>query len=104
MGRTPLKIGHRGAAGRVTENTWEAFQKAMELGVDGIELDAHAYASGELVVFHDVRLDRITNGHGDIAKHTLKALKKLKVTRKLQVPTLIVVLDLLDNKCRCYQS
>jgi len=47
-----LNIGHRGAKGHVTENTIESIQRAMDLGVDGIELDVHRCDSGELVVFN----------------------------------------------------
>ena len=56
-----LKIGHRGAKGYVTENTLESIAKAIDLGVDGVEIDVHVCKTGELVVFHDFILDRITN-------------------------------------------
>ena len=49
----PLVIGHRGAKGHAPENTLKSIQKAIELGVDGIEIDVFRCASGELVVFHD---------------------------------------------------
>ncbi len=55
---TPLTIGHRGAKGHVAENTLPSVAKAMELGVDGIEIDIFLCKSGELVVFHDKKLDR----------------------------------------------
>ena len=47
----PLVIGHRGARGHVAENTVASVKKALELGVDGIEIDVFLCASGELVVF-----------------------------------------------------
>lgn len=94
-----LKIGHRGAAAYVAENTLESIQKAMELGVDGIEIDVHLCASGELVVFHDVTLDRITNGSGEISEWTLDELKVLLVNDQFKIPTLTEVLDLIDRKC-----
>ena len=68
---TILKIGHRGAKGYVAENTIESIQKALDFGVDGIEIDVHLCASGELVVFHDLTLDRMTNGIGEIGKLSL---------------------------------
>ena len=94
-----LKIGNRGAKGHVTENTIESIKKALDLGVDGIEIDVHRCASGELVVFHDYTLDRLSDGTGEVAKHTLNALKKVKLKGNYQIPTLAQVLALIDNKC-----
>jgi glycerophosphoryl diester phosphodiesterase len=53
----PLRIAHRGGTGLWPENTLEAFERAIELGVDGIELDVHLSADGKLVVHHDERLN-----------------------------------------------
>ena len=93
-----LKFGHRGAKGHVTENTLESIQKALDLGVDGIEIDVHVCKTGELIVFHDFTLDRITNGTGEIGKFSLSELKQLKVENLYSIPTLTEVLDLIDNK------
>ena len=92
-------IGHRGAKGYVTENTLESFQKAIDLGVDCIELDVHKCKSGELIVFHDFTLERLTNGKGEVAKHTLEELKKLKITDRFQIPTLIETLNFIGRRC-----
>lgn len=94
-----LTIGHRGAKGHVTENTLASFAKAIELGVEGIELDVHVCASGELVVFHDVTLDRLTNGTGELTKFILTELKALEVVGGHTIPTLDEVLDLVDRQC-----
>ncbi|MCK7589035.1 glycerophosphodiester phosphodiesterase [Subsaxibacter sp. CAU 1640] len=94
-----LKIGHRGAAGYVAENTLESIDKALELGVDGVEIDVHLCASGELVVHHDLTLDRMTNGSGEIATWTLKELKYLLVGDRYRIPTLVEVLDHLNARC-----
>ena len=99
MKKRILKIGHRGAKGHVTENTIESINKALDLGVDGIEIDVHRCASGQLVVFHDYTLDRISNGSGLISEQKLNALKKLKLKGNYQIPTLAEVLALIDNKC-----
>lgn len=93
------KIGHRGAKGHIAENTLESFQRALDLGVNGIELDVHVCASGELVVFHDFTVDRMTNGSGEIHKMTLSELKKLKVADEFEIPTLEEVFDLINRKC-----
>ncbi|OBQ51646.1 glycerophosphodiester phosphodiesterase [Tamlana sp. s12] len=94
-----LKIGHRGAKGHLAENTLESIKKALDLKVDGIEIDVHRCASGELVVFHDFTLNRVTDGFGEISKHTLNNLKKVKVKGRYQIATLSQVLTLVDNKC-----
>lgn len=95
----PLKIGHRGAKGHLAENTLESIQKALELGVGGIEIDVHLCQTGELVVFHDFTLERMTDGSGDIAMKSLDELKSLKINGEFQIPTLVEVLDLVDKKC-----
>ena len=92
-----LKIGHRGAKGYVSENTLESIKKAIDLGVDGVEIDVHVCKTGEVVVFHDFTLNRNTNGTGAVANLTLKEIKKLKVENQFRIPTLIEVLDLIDN-------
>lgn len=92
-------FGHRGAKGYLAENTLESIEKALNFNVDGIEIDVHLCASGELVVFHDFTLDRMTNGTGEVGKQTLKALKELIVNGGFQIPTLEEVLNLIDKKC-----
>ncbi|PKD17555.1 glycerophosphodiester phosphodiesterase [Salegentibacter salinarum] len=93
-----LKIGHRGAKGHLAENTLESIQKALDFGVDAIEIDVHRCKTGELVVIHDFTLDRTTNGSGEIAKKSLDELKSFKVEDKFEIPLLIEVLDLIEGK------
>ena len=59
-----LKIGHRGAKGHAPENTLISFQKALELGVDGMELDVHLSTDNQIMVIHDETVNRTTNGNG----------------------------------------
>ncbi len=94
-----FRIGHRGAKGYVTENTLESIQKALDFDVDGIEIDVHLCASGELVVLHDFTLDRMTTGTGEVGKFSLSELKRLNVLGGYKIPSLEEVLDLIDNKC-----
>lgn len=94
-----LKIGHRGAKGHVAENTLESIQKALDIGVDAVEIDVHKCASGELWVIHDFTLDRTTNGTGEIAKKTADEMRKLKVEGRYKIPLLTEVLDLIEDKC-----
>ena len=94
----PLVIGHRGAMGYVAENTIPSIEKAIELGVDGIEIDIFKCASGELVVFHDVMLDKLTDLTGKIQEKSLDSLKKAKVLGAYQIPTLNEVMNLIDGR------
>lgn len=94
-----LKIGHRGAKAYVAENTLESIQKALDIGVDMIEIDVHKCASGELWIIHDFTLDRTTDGSGEIAKKPAEVLRKLKVEGHYKIPQLTEVLDLVEGKC-----
>lgn len=93
-----LVIGHRGAMGHETENTLASIQKAMDLGVDMIEIDVFKIKSGEIVVFHDDTVDRLTNGPGNIEDYNIINLKKLIVDGGHKIPMLQDVLKLIDNK------
>ena len=74
IGGPPLILGHRGAPREAPENTLASLRRALELGVDGVEYDVRACGSGELVVFHDARLDRTTDGTGPLAGLDLRGL------------------------------
>ena len=93
------KIGHRGAKGHLTENTLESINLALGMGIDGIEIDVHLCASGELVVFHDFTLDRLSNGFGEITAQTYDQLQELTLTGGYKIPLLTEVLDLIEGKC-----
>ncbi len=98
-----MRIAHRGASGDglAPENTLTAIEKAIEIGVDAVEIDVHLTADGEVVVIHDRTVDRTTNGSGPVDQMTLAELKRLDAgswfTREFageRVPTLQEVLDL----------
>lgn len=95
-----LNIGHRGARGYAPENTLKSLQKAIELGVDAIELDVQLCKSGELVVIHDDTVDRTTDGSGFVKKIKLKDLKKLDAGMGERIPTLEEVLNLADRRVK----
>lgn len=73
----PLVLGHRGASAYAPENTLVAFQRAFELGADGIELDVALTRDGAALVMHDDRVDRTSNGKGRVSEMTLADIKKL---------------------------
>jgi glycerophosphoryl diester phosphodiesterase len=82
----PLNLGHRGAPKIAPENTLASFQKARELGADGIELDVMLSADGEVVVMHDANVERTTDGHGRIPELTLADVKALDAGHKFGPP------------------
>ena len=71
-----LIIAHRGASGYAPENTMDAFELAAKMGADGIELDVHLSADGEVMVIHDEKIDRTSNGQGLVTEYTLAELKE----------------------------
>lgn len=93
-----LKIGHRGAMGYAPENTLASFAKALELSVDGIELDVHLCRSGETVVIHDARVDRTTSGQGQVREMTLRQLKEFDAGKGEHLLTLEEVLDFVNHR------
>lgn len=93
------RIGHRGAKAHMAENTLESISKALEIGVDLIEIDVHKCASGELWILHDFTLDRTTNGSGEIAKRSAEEIASLKVEGRYKIPLLTEVLDLIEGRC-----
>lgn len=101
-----MKIwAHRGCSQRYPENTLLAFEKAIELkNLTGIELDVQLTKDGELVVIHDERVDRTTEGIGFVRDYTLAELKKLHVYADIntsqQIPTMDEVFDLLEPKLK----
>ena len=70
-----IRIAHRGASGSAPENTLAAFKKAIDIGVDAVELDLHGTADGEVVVIHDASLDRTTNHLGAVNQAPLETIK-----------------------------
>lgn len=100
-GRTaPAIIGHRGATAYRPENTMAAFRRAVELGAAWVELDVHLTRDHELVVIHDARLERTTDGTGYVGHHTLADVRRLDAGSWFapdfagaRVPTLAEVLE-----------
>jgi glycerophosphoryl diester phosphodiesterase len=76
-GPLPLTFAHRGGAGLWPENTLQAFRGALELGSSHLETDLRMTRAGELVLFHDARLERTTNGSGELGAYTLAELERL---------------------------
>ncbi|HSL93653.1 MAG TPA: glycerophosphodiester phosphodiesterase [Bacillota bacterium] len=73
----PRIIAHRGASLIRPENTVAAFDAALAIGADGLELDLQMTSDGQLVVLHDETLDRTTNGSGYLRSHSLSEIRAL---------------------------
>lgn len=78
--KLPLIIGHRGVKGIAPENSLSGFKKAIELGIDGVELDVHLTKDGKLVVIHDMDLRRLTRSKILIKQITFKELRKYDIS------------------------
>lgn len=74
-------VAHRGYSGRYPENTMLAFRKAVEAGCDEIELDVQMTRDGVVVVLHDERIDRTTDGTGYVRDYTYEELKKYNAAK-----------------------
>ncbi|MFC3184171.1 glycerophosphodiester phosphodiesterase [Pseudoglutamicibacter albus] len=71
----PRIFAHRGSSGRYAENTRAAFMQAIQDGADGLECDVRLTADGEVVVHHDAKLGRTSNGSGPVSEHSLAQLR-----------------------------
>ena len=76
---TLVVIAHRGNHVNVPENTLASYKLAIKAGADYVEMDLRTTKDGHLVVLHDSKVDRTTNGQGKISDMTLDEVKKLKV-------------------------
>ena len=90
-------IGHRGAMGHAPENTLLSFKKALKLGAQCVEADVY-HVDGKLVVFHDDRLERTTNGSGYLLDHDFHYLRSLDAGDGERIPTLGEVFETVDLK------
>ena len=91
-------MGHRGAAAVAPENTLLSVAKAIEIGVDAVEIDVRLTKDRELVVIHDASVDRTTNGRGPVSQYELRDIKTLDAGRGERIPTLQEVVDLVGGQ------
>ena len=81
-------VAHRGFKSVAPENTIAAFDAAAAVGGDYMELDVHVTKDGQLILMHDAKIDRTTNGTGAVHDLTFAEIRKLDAGRGQQVPTL----------------
>ncbi len=97
----PKIWAHRGASGYMPENTLCAFQKAIDMGADGIELDVQLTKDGQIVVIHDEWIDRTSDGKGWVKDYTLEELRKFNYNKThpevehADIPTMREVFELI---------
>jgi glycerophosphoryl diester phosphodiesterase len=98
----PLRIAHRGASGKglAPENTLAAFEKAISIGVDMVEIDVRITGDGHLIVLHDASLDRTTNCEGIVREMTLAQVRAADAGGGELVPTLGEVFELTRHRAQ----
>ena len=103
-GEQLLVVGHRGSSGTAPENTMASFRAAIDAGADMIELDVRMTKDYHFVVIHDRRLERTTNGKGNVWDLTLQQIRFFDAGawfsprfRGEHVPTLREVMDMLPD-------
>lgn len=104
-----LFISHRGASGLFPEHTFEAYDEAIRLKTDYIEIDLHMTKDGQFIAMHDGTLDRTTNGTGNISDYTLEEIKQLdagikfyKKPTNINVPSLDEIFKRYGNSIKYY--
>jgi len=105
----PLVIAHRGDSAHRPENTLASFASALEIGAAIVEFDVHLSRDGEVIVIHDAKVDRTTDGHGLVKQMTLAEIKALSAGYPTRfgaafagerVPTLGETLGLLRERAK----
>ena len=107
MKKKPLNIAHRGASGLVPENTLAAFEKAIQIGVDRIEMDLRQTLDGVVIVLHDKTIKRTTNGWGSARKISLTKIQRYSAGSWFhhsfsaeKIPTFRQVLELVNGRIK----
>ncbi|HNS31989.1 MAG TPA: glycerophosphodiester phosphodiesterase family protein [bacterium] len=100
-----LTVAHRGFSGRYPENTLLSFEKAVQMGVDFIELDVRETMDGKPVVIHDASTERTTGKTGNVNEMTCDEIKKLdagefKGYENVRIPFLEDVFDAMRGRTR----
>jgi glycerophosphoryl diester phosphodiesterase len=78
----PLVFGHRGFGNYAPDNSLVAAKMAIEAGLDGVDMDGQRSSDGELVIFHDLSVDRLTSGTGRVSSHSVAELRTLDLGPK----------------------
>jgi glycerophosphoryl diester phosphodiesterase len=93
----PVAMAHRGFSLAGLENSLAAFRSAVELGYFHLETDVHTTSDGELLLFHDRTLDRVTDGHGRIHDLTADEVREVRIGGTEPVPTFDELVEAFPN-------
>jgi len=102
--KNTIVVAHRGFSSKYPENTLLSFQKAIEIKADAIELDLRETKNGEIVIMHDEKVDRTTDGTGYVEEMNYKEIRKLDAGKwkgnfkNVKVPSLKEVFEKIGNK------
>ena len=88
----PIALAHRGGGDPRLENTWKAFREAVALGYGYLETDAWCTADGQVVLFHDENLDRVSDRTGRIGDLSYAEVARARIGGTEQIPLLADVL------------
>ena len=109
MPREITAIAHRGASSYAPENTFAAFDLAVEMGIEEIELDVQFTSDSHIIVIHDETLDRTSDSTGPVSERTLEEIQSLDAGSWFdekfsgeKVPTLDQVFDRYKNEFRLF--
>lgn len=98
----PKIMGHRGAKAYEPENTLRSIHRALDMGVQAVEIDVHVSRDGRLVVIHDATVDRTTEGTGQVADLTWDELRRLDAGMGEQLPSLEEVVALVKGRVHLF--
>ncbi|MCP9313985.1 glycerophosphodiester phosphodiesterase, partial [Liquorilactobacillus satsumensis] len=98
MLKKTLIFGHRGYPHKFPENSLAGFKYAINHGIDGLEFDVHLTKDNVPVIMHDEKIDRTTNGTGEIRSYTFSELRQFQLSDGQRVPTLKELLDIADKQ------
>jgi glycerophosphoryl diester phosphodiesterase len=95
----PIKVGHRGAPVYEPQNTLRSFNRAIEMGVDMVEIDLRRSADGVLVLAHDAEIHGPDGREWVVADHSLEDLRSVDLGKGERIPTFAETLDLCKGRC-----
>ncbi len=96
----PLVIGHRGAPTIKMENTLPAFEAAVSIGADMVELDVQRTSDGHLIVFHDYDFSRLASDEREVSSMSLKEIQSIDLGDSVRIPTLEEVFNQIGHRIR----
>ena len=95
-------MGHRGAKAYEPENTLRSIRRALDMGVQAVEIDVHVSRDGRLIVIHDATVDRTTNGRGRVSDLSWEELRRLDAGMAERLPSLEEVVAIVRGRVHLF--